>query len=159
MSQSAEKTFYDMISQNVRGRTLRHDVVKFIGGTHAPGRKCILEKRVISQDLIELGNRIRDRRQEMKLSQEVVAEKAEISTNTISRIEGGQSAMSIEIFMKLMQVLRMDANELLGVTNLTSEKNVQCREMFFRIQHLKQCEQTVVLKTMGTLMEELQHCK
>lgn len=95
----------------------------------------------------------------MKLSQEVVAEKAEISTNTISRIEGGQSAMSIEIFMKLMQVLGMDANELLGVTNLTSEKNVQCREMFFRIQHLKQCEQTVVLKTMGTLMEELQHCK
>lgn len=118
-----------------------------------------MEKRVISQNLIELGNRIRKRRQEMNLSQEMVAEKAEISINTVSRIEGGQSAMSIEIFMKLIQILDMDANELLGITSLTSEKDIQCREMLFRIHHLKQCEQTVILKTMGTLVEEIQHCR
>ena len=56
--------------------------------------------RAESQDLIELGNRIRDRRQEISLSQEKVAEQAGISVNTVSRIEGGQSAMSIEIFIK-----------------------------------------------------------
>ena len=54
--------------------------------------------RAESQDLIKLGNRIRDRRQEISLSQEKVAEQAGISVNTVSRIEGGQSAMSIEIF-------------------------------------------------------------
>ena len=54
-----------------------------------------------SANLIELGNRIRDRRTELYLSQETVAEKAEVSTNTISRIECGQTAMSIEIFIKL----------------------------------------------------------
>lgn len=95
----------------------------------------------------------------MKLSQEMVAEKAEISTNTVSRIEGGQSAMSIETFMKFLQIFGVDANELLGVTGFMPEKDVQCREMFFRIQHLKQCEQAVVLKTMGTLVEELQQCR
>lgn len=57
-----------------------------------------------SQELIKLGNRIRDRRKEIHLSQEKVAERAGVSTNTISRIEGGQSAMSIEIFMKLVEI-------------------------------------------------------
>ena len=61
--------------------------------------------RAESQDLIDLGNRIRKRRQEIHLSQEVLAEKTGISPNTISRIEGGQTAMSIEIFRKLAVIL------------------------------------------------------
>ena len=44
--------------------------------------------RAESQDLIKLGNRIRDRRQEISLSQEKVAEQAGISVNTVSRFEG-----------------------------------------------------------------------
>ncbi len=60
--------------------------------------------RAGSQDLIELGNRIRDRRNEISMSQEKVAEQAGISANTVSRIEGGQSAMSIEIFIKMVQI-------------------------------------------------------
>ena len=43
-----------------------------------------------------MGNRIRDRRNEISMSQEKVVEQVGIVTNTVSRIEGGQSAMSIE---------------------------------------------------------------
>ena len=50
-----------------------------------------MSNRAISTELIELGERIRKRRQEMKLSQESFAEKAGISVNTVSRIEGGQT--------------------------------------------------------------------
>lgn len=64
----------------------------------------------ISQDLIDLGNRIRDRRTEKNLSQEAVAEMADICLNTVSRIEGGRSAMSIQTFIKLVQILDMDAS-------------------------------------------------
>ena len=46
-----------------------------------------MSNRAISTELIELGERIRKRRQEMKLSQESFAEKAGISVNTVSRIE------------------------------------------------------------------------
>lgn len=56
--------------------------------------------RAESQDLIDLGNRIRKRRQEIHLSQEVLAEKAGISPNTISRIEGGQTAMECRLYCK-----------------------------------------------------------
>ena len=115
--------------------------------------------RAESQDLIKLGNRIRDRRQEISLSQEKVAEQAGISVNTVSRIEGGQSAMSIEIFIKMVQILGVDANELLGVDSLEGTKDGQCREMFCRIRHLKQNEQTVVLQTMEALVDGLRQCR
>ena len=111
-----------------------------------------------SGNLIELGNRLRNRRTELHLSQETVAEKAEISTNTVSRIEGGQTAMSIEIFIKMVQILGVDANELLGISGRTKEDG-QCRKMFCRIRHLKQSEQTVVLQTMEALVDGLRQCR
>ena len=52
-------------------------------------------RRVESQELAALGERIRERRMELRLSQEALAEKAGISANTVSRIEGGQMAMGI----------------------------------------------------------------
>ena len=115
--------------------------------------------RAGSQDLIDLGNRIRDRRQEIRLSQENVAEKAGISANTVSRIEGGQSAMSIEIFIKITHILGVDANELLGDNALNTEEDGQCQKMFCRIRHLKRNEQAVVLRTMETLVDGLRQCR
>ena len=47
-----------------------------------------MSNRAISTELIELGERIRKRRQEMKLSQESFAEKAGISVNTVTATEG-----------------------------------------------------------------------
>lgn len=113
-------------------------------------------KSAISQELIALGNRIRDRRLEIKLSQEVIAEKAGISTNTVSRIEGGHSAMSIEIFIKLIQILDIDANELLGVKLPDLENEELDSEMADEIQNLKQDDQKVVRQTIGALIEALQ---
>lgn len=128
------------------------------GRKFRPGRRCVLGNRAGSQDLIELGNRIRDRRNEISMSQEKVAEQAGISANTVSRIEGGQSAMSIEIFIKMVQILGVDANELLGVSGQTKEDG-QCRKMFCRIRHLKQSEQMVVLQTMEALVDGLRQCR
>lgn len=105
------------------------------------------------ENLIELGNRIRNRRTELHLSQETVAEKAEISTNTVSRIEGGQTAMSIEIFIKLVEVLDVDADELLGGIVFAGRRHERFQDMFYHIHHLKECEQTVVLQTMETLVK------
>ena len=81
-----------------------------------------MSNRAISTELIELGERIRKRRQEMKLSQESFAEKAGISVNTVSRIEGGQTAMSVEIFRKMIEILETDANIL------SKERGGRCRK-------------------------------
>ena len=134
--------------------TLRHSDAKY--REELCGRRCVVGNYncAISQELIDLGNRIRDRRMEKNMSQETVAEIDCISANTVSRIEGGRSAMSIGIFIRLVQILDMDANELLGVNLLETEK--RDLGLAFRLQNLKKEEQTVVTRTMGALMEALQ---
>ena len=81
--------------------------------------------RAGSQRLIQLGERIRQKRKDSHLSQETFAEKAGISVNTVSRIEGGQAAMSVEIFAKLVEVLDTDANELLGRKPMGNRKMIR----------------------------------
>lgn len=108
--------------------------------------------RAVSQGLIELGERIRKRRREVHLSQEAFAEKVGISINTVSRVEGGQTAMSIEIFKKMVEILEVDADDLLGKCPKEKEKN-KYDTLVRRIQQLKENEQEIVLQTMEVLID------
>lgn len=112
-----------------------------------------MSNRAISTELIELGERIRKRRQEMKLSQESFAEKAGISVNTVSRIEGGQTAMSVEIFRKMIEILETDANILMGKEGDDTEKRKQFEEVFYRIQKMEWKEQKIIMQTIDSLIE------
>lgn len=107
----------------------------------------------VSQELMMLGERIRCRRVELCMSQETLAEKAGISANTVSRIEGGQMSMTIGIFIKLVQALDTDANRLLGILPELGKKKYQ--DLSYRISHLGAGEQEIVLKTVETLVEGL----
>ena len=113
----------------------------------------MLGGRAVSQELVMRGERIRGRRMELCMSQEALAEKAEISANTVSRIEGGQMSMTIGIFIKLVQALETDADRLLGI--LPGSGKRQYQEIFYRISHLRAGEQEIVLRTVETLVEEL----
>ena len=112
-----------------------------------------MSNRAISTELIELGERIRKRRQEMKLSQESFAEKAGISVNTVSRIEGGQTAMSVEIFRKMIEILETDANILMGKEGDDAEKRKQVEEVFYRIQKMEWKEQKIIMQTIDSLID------
>ena len=111
--------------------------------------------RAGSQELIQLGERIRQKRKDSHLTQETFAEKAGISVNTVSRIEGGQAAMSIEIFAKLVEVLDTDADELLG-RRAKAKANDPVETTAARIRRLKPKEQKIVLKTMKALMDGME---
>ena len=93
--------------------------------------------RAESQDLIDLGNRIRKRRQEIHLSQEVLAEKTGISPNTI--------------FRKLAVILKTDAGTLLG--ECKEEENHRLYDLICRAKKLKRKEQKILEKTMEVLIE------
>lgn len=115
----------------------------------------MLGNRSGSQRLIQLGERIRQKRKDSHLSQETFAEKAGISVNTVSRIEGGQAAMSVEIFAKLVEVLDTDADELLG-RRAKEKENDPVETTAARIRRLKPKEQKIVLKTMKALMDGME---
>lgn len=110
-------------------------------------------RRAESQELVALGERIRERRMEMRLSQEALAEKAGISANTVSRIEGGQMAMGIGTFINLVQAMDADADSLLGI--ITGPGKKRHGDIFYLISHLREPEREIVLRTVEALVESL----
>ena len=116
---------------------------------------AVLGSRVVSQELMETGERIRKRRQELHWSQEYFAEKAGISVNTVIRIEGGQSATSIEVFEKIAEALKTDVNTLLGKTAAVPPEEKQLYHMACRIRRLDKNGQEIVMRTMDVLIDEI----
>ena len=112
--------------------------------------------RAVSQELIILGNRIRECRKERGFSQEILAEKSGVSTNTISRIEGGQMAMSVGILQKIVKALGVDANMLLGVSTEVNETKIWVSAFSSRVQELKENEQEILKHTMNALIESME---
>ncbi len=55
-----------------------------------------------------LGQTIKDRRKELNITQPHLAELADVSTNTLYKIERGQGNPSIEVISKLAEVLGME---------------------------------------------------
>lgn len=112
--------------------------------------------RAVSQELIILGNRIRECRKEREFSQEILAEKSGVSTNTISRIEGGQMAMSVGILQKIVKALGVDPNTLLGVSTEVNETKIWVSAFSSRVQELKENEQEILKHTMNALIESME---
>ena len=110
--------------------------------------------RVVSQRLMEIGERIRKRRQTLRWSQEKLAEMADVSLNTVSRIEGGQSDMSIEVFRRLAQSLGMSASELVGDMEVMV-KDGDMQRMSVRMRRLQQKDREVVFRTVDALVDAL----
>lgn len=59
-----------------------------------------------------IGSRIRSRRNEIRMSQEELAFKAELTTTYVSQIEGGKRNPSLEALFRLCVALQTDLSEL-----------------------------------------------
>jgi transcriptional regulator with XRE-family HTH domain len=60
-----------------------------------------------------VGARIREARQARQLSLNAVAQKADISVATLSRIERDQQRIDVELLLTLMRILKINAQEVL----------------------------------------------
>ncbi len=65
-----------------------------------------------------LGNRIENRRKEMKLTQEELAEKTELSQGYISQLEKSRFDPTAPVIVKLAVALMMSTDELLGINDV-----------------------------------------
>lgn len=63
--------------------------------------------------LEEMGRRLTDRRRQLHLTQEEVAERADITTQTVSTAETGRKALRPENIVKLCDVLNISVDYLL----------------------------------------------
>ena len=66
-------------------------------------------------DYVQLGKRVRIRRQVLELTQEGLAEKIGVSTSFIGHIERGSRKISVETLYALCKALDTSADFLLGI--------------------------------------------
>jgi transcriptional regulator with XRE-family HTH domain len=65
------------------------------------------------QALLEIGGRVRQRRRELGLTQEALAERAKLSKSFVSEVEGGQAAAGGLMYMRLAQALEVSVEWLM----------------------------------------------
>ena len=70
--------------------------------------------KVTNKELIQIGERIRFIRKCREMGQETLAEKAEVSGITISRIENGTTTMNVLILKKIAAALDVSVEEILS---------------------------------------------
>lgn len=63
--------------------------------------------------LLAIGRRLRERRRERKLTQDALAERAEISKSHLSEIEGGQTGAGGLIYLRLAEALEVPVQWIL----------------------------------------------
>lgn len=66
-----------------------------------------------SDFLVQMGKRIQDRRKSLRLSQEELAERADISKQTVSRVENAQRELGAHNLLKIAKALEVSPDYLL----------------------------------------------
>ena len=74
-------------------------------------------------DYFKIGQRIRKLRKAKGLSQEVLAEKVNISITHMSHIETGNTKLSLPVFLELARALEVSADDLLEETEYETGGN------------------------------------
>ena len=77
---------------------------------------------MLNQKLIEIGNRISKKRKQLNLTQEVLAEKMNVSVQMISNLERGNKSIKIENLLKLCEILNVSTDYILKGELTDSDK-------------------------------------
>jgi transcriptional regulator with XRE-family HTH domain len=72
-----------------------------------------------------IGRRIQELRKKHGLSQEKVAEKADISPNYLSRIECGKENPTLDMFIKIADALEVEMLEIFDFEHIVSHKELK----------------------------------
>lgn len=104
-------------------------------------------------DFRAIGNKLLENRKKIGLTQNEVAEKANLSDRTYADIERGCVNMRIETFLKICEVLCVTPDEI-----LTNENRISEITMAELVQKLNQCtfsQQETAIKLLNVYLDSL----
>lgn len=96
----------------------------------------------------QAGFQIRNRRKELGLTQEIVAEKVDITPSYYSQIESGVRKAGINTFVNISQVLSLSLDSILcNHINISSFENFDIidKKIFYHLNDLNQLEKEYIL--------------
>jgi len=79
--------------------------------------------------LVLLGNRIRQLRKNLKLTQSGLADKAGLSTNFIALLEKGKRSASVDTLFRISRVLKVELKELFDFSERKSKAQLALDEL------------------------------
>ena len=101
-----------------------------------------------------LGQRVRERRKALGISQEMLAEYASIHPTYVSRVEGGTNA-SMSVFRRIADALKMPLAQLVDVNQQRVEKDELMRAVV-AIKSLDKKKQKLILETLKGMLVGMQ---
>lgn len=112
----------------------------------------------MTTNYIAIGKRIAAVRKNAGLTQEFLAEKAELSPTHISYIECGKTKPSLNAIIAIANVLHTSVNTFL-VDNVAENGNPLVHEVLAILNDCSEEEATILLETMKKLKESMQEYK
>jgi len=109
-------------------------------------------------DKIELGQRIRALRKERKQTLETLAEAADIGFVYLGEIERGIKMPSLKTFVKLVNALRISADELLGIETEYGRTRY-AQKLSQQLEELSPEECAAAIKIIETTIQQIKRLK
>lgn len=97
-----------------------------------------------------LGNRVRDRRKALGISQEMLAEYASIHPTYVSRLEGGTNA-SMSVYRRVANALRMPLAQLVDISQGRVERD-ELMKAVVEIKTLSRKQQKLIVETLKGML-------
>ena len=103
-------------------------------------------------DLVEMGKLMRQRRNELQLTQETLAEKANISWDTIHRMESGKSGVKMDVFFHICDILGKAPFDFTPSRYMEQNTNTSISVLF---NQLSEANQAFLIKQIGDTITHL----
>lgn len=98
-------------------------------------------------DTETIGKIIKKLRVDKNLTQETLAEKIDISTNYLSKVERGLSRLNIEAFLKMAEVLSFSLKDF-GIENTQPSANQDRQKLMGRVLAVPEKDTALYLQTL-----------
>ncbi len=105
-------------------------------------------------DLRAIGQRIKLAREARGLTQEQLAEKVALSASHISVIERGIKPPKLETLVKILNILKVDANFILADV-LSVSNEITSSLLSKKLSALSEIQQKKILRVLDTLIQEI----
>lgn len=99
-----------------------------------------------------IGQRLKTKRKELHITQDMMAKQLNITTFFISRIENGKTNMSIEVLYDIYQYLELDIADVVKDSNPVSKSYLDS-DIKQRLNQLTPKEKDMILDIMDTFIK------
>ena len=110
----------------------------------------------LNADLVETGERIRERRVLLGISQETLAEAVGVTRNSISRYENGQTEMKLDVLYKICDFLKITPSDISPSRfRKVNEVDEEINEIAVMYKQLDKENRHIAFKTIRTLLKSM----